>query len=104
MMTTRFGLIVLIFMPITYLGNLMLTVMLKLLRMIFIFLKFLKLSFLFFSVMREITEVCYHFITVVSITNMSHFLIIDRFQSRDHFTIGRHIGAHVNSELVSRGL
>ena len=54
----------------------MLTVMLKLLRMIFIFLKFLKLSFLFFSVMREITEVCYHFITVVSLTNMSHFLII----------------------------
>ena len=29
---------------------------------------------------------------------------IDRFQSRDHFTIGRHIGAHVNSELVSREL
>ena len=28
----------------------------------------------------------------------------DRFQSRDHFTIGRHIGAHVNSELVSREL
>ena len=54
----------------------MLTVMLKLLRMIFIFLKFLKLSFLFFSVMREITEVCHHFITVVSLTNMSHFLII----------------------------
>ena len=44
--------------------------------MIFIFLKFLKLSFLFFSVTREITEVCYHFITVVSLTNMSHFLII----------------------------
>ena len=75
-MTTCFGLIILIFMPITYLGNLMLTVMLKLLRMIFIFLKFLKLSFLFFSVMRAITEVCYHFITVVSLTNMSHFLII----------------------------
>lgn len=32
------------------------------------------------------------------------FEIIDRFQSRDHFTIGRHIGAHVNSELVSREL
>ena len=30
--------------------------------------------------------------------------IIDRFQSRDHFTIGRHIGAHVNSELVLREL
>ena len=29
---------------------------------------------------------------------------IDCFQSRDHFTIGRHIGAHVNSELVSREL
>ena len=29
---------------------------------------------------------------------------IDRFQSRDHFTIGRHIGAPVNSELVSREL
>ena len=29
---------------------------------------------------------------------------IDRFQSREHFTIGRHIGAHVNSELVSREL
>ena len=29
---------------------------------------------------------------------------IDRFQSRDHLTIGRHIGAHVNSELVSREL
>ena len=27
----------------------------------FNFLKFLKLSFLLFSVMREITEVCYHF-------------------------------------------
>lgn len=39
----------------------MLTVMLKLSRMTFIFLKFLKLSFLLFSVMREITEVCYHF-------------------------------------------
>ena len=34
-MTTCFGLIILIFMPITYLGNLMLTAMLKLLRMIF---------------------------------------------------------------------
>ena len=73
-MTTCFGLIILIFISIIYLGNLMLTVMLK--RMIFIFLKFLKLSFLFFSVMREITEVCHHFITVVSLTNMSHFLII----------------------------
>ena len=31
-------------------------------------------------------------------------MYIDRFQSRDHFTIGRHIGAHVNSELVSREL
>ena len=30
--------------------------------------------------------------------------IIDRFQSRDLFTIGHHIGAHVNSELVSREL
>ena len=30
--------------------------------------------------------------------------LIDRFQSRDHFTIGRHIGADVNGELVSRGL
>ena len=29
---------------------------------------------------------------------------IDRFQSRDHFTISRHIGARVNSELVSREL
>ena len=29
---------------------------------------------------------------------------IDRFQARDHFTIGRHIGAHVNSERVSREL
>ena len=34
----------------------------------------------------------------------SAFPSIDRFQSRDHFTIGRHIGAHVNSELVSREL
>ena len=74
-MTTCFGLIILIFMLITHLGNPMLTVTLKLL-LLFIFLKFLKLSFLFFSVTREITEVCYHFITVVSLTNMSHFLII----------------------------
>ena len=34
----------------------------------------------------------------------SQDICIDRFQSRDHFTIGRHIGAHVNSELVSREL
>ena len=46
-MTTCFGLIILIFMLITHLGNPMLTVTLKLLRMIFIFLKFLKLSFYF---------------------------------------------------------
>ena len=78
MMTTCFGLIILIFMLITNLGNPMLTVTLKLLRMIFIFLKFLKLSFSFFSVMREITEVCYHFFynLLVSLTNMRHFLII----------------------------
>ena len=37
MMTTCFGLIILIFMLITHLGNPMLIVMLKLSRMIFIF-------------------------------------------------------------------
>ena len=36
--------------------------------------------------------------------NVNNFYSIDRFQSRDHFTIGRHIGTHVNSELVSREL
>lgn len=36
--------------------------------------------------------------------NMKLLEGIDRFQARDHFTIGRHIGAHVNSELVSREL
>ena len=42
----------------------------------FYFFEIFETKFLFFSVTREITEVCYHFITVVSLTNMSHFLII----------------------------
>ena len=42
----------------------------------FYFFEIFETKFFIFSVMREITEVCYNFITVVSLTNMRHFLII----------------------------
>ena len=60
-------------MPITYLGNLMLTVMLKLLRMIFIFLKF----FIFQCNERDHRSlISFFYNLLVSLTNMRHFLII----------------------------
>ena len=37
-------------------------------------------------------------------SRLFHRLAIDRFQSRDHFTIGRHTGTQLNSELVAREL
>ena len=76
-MITCFGLIILIFMLITSIGNLMLTVILKLLRIIFIFLKFLKLSFLFFRCNeRDHRSLLSFYNLLAPLTNMSHFLII----------------------------
>ena len=76
-MITYFGLIILIVMIITIIGNPMLTVMLKLLRMIFIFFQFLKLSFFVFQCNeRDYRYLLSFYNLLVSLANMSHFLII----------------------------
>ena len=58
-----------------------------------------------FSAEKTRQNICnFNPLVVRTVVNNAKPVNIDRFQSRDHFTIGRHIGAHVNSELVSREL